>query len=202
MVESISSTSPRALTGMTLGSAVMFVFGIFWFLAGFSGGRFFPAWMRVGVPLLGVVLAIWLAVMAVRVARISRNAPPPSAEQAALGRQIGRRFGRIHAIQWGSIVAAIAVLNIVHLPNFIAPAVAVIVALHFFTLAALFQRPSYNVTGILGCAIGLGGALISSPSARLSAVGLSFGLLLWLTVADALVGISRAARAQREENRP
>ena len=58
-----------------------------------------------------------------------------------------------------------------------------IVGLHFLPLAGLFQHPSHYVTGILGCAIGVAGFLIPDPSVRLSAVGLSFGLLLWLTVA-------------------
>lgn len=97
-------------------------------------------------------------------------------------------------MQWGAIVLVIIVLNIVHRTGVIAPAIAIIVGLHFFPLARLFQRPSYYATGILGCAIGIAGFLISDAAVRLSAVGLAFGLLLWLTVSDVLVTLSKSQR--------
>ena len=183
--------NPKALSGMTTGAVIMFLFGVIWFLAGLAGGRFFPVWMRAGLPVVGLVLAAWIVMLAVRAARVARNAPPPTAEQEAIGRTIGRRFGRINGIQGGAIFLAIVALNVVHRPDFIAPAIAVIVGLHFLPLAGLFQRPSYYVTGLLGCAIGVAGFLIPDPSARLSVVGLSFGLLLWLTVAAVVASAFR-----------
>ena len=182
----IHAMNPKALTGMTIGSAIMFLFGVVWFLVGLSGGRFFPVWLRAGLPVVGLALAAWIAMLAVRAVRVSRNAPPPTAEQAAIGRQIGRRFGWINGIQGDAIFLAIVALNAAHRPDFIAPAIALIVGLHFLPLAGLFQRPSYYVTGLLGCAIGVAGLLIPDPSVRQSTVGLLFGLLLWLTVAAAV----------------
>jgi hypothetical protein len=192
--EGVGAMQSKALTGMTTGAAIMFVFGIVWLLVGLSGGRFSPALVRVGLAVVGFGLAIGIAAHAVRAGRVARNASPATTEQAAIGRQIGRRFGRINAMQWGAIVPAIVVLNLVHRTELIAPAIAIIVGLHFFPLARLFQRPSYYATGILGCAIGVAGFLISDPAVRLSAVGLSFGLLLWLTVLDVLVRLSNSPR--------
>jgi Mg2+/citrate symporter len=168
--------NPKALTGITIGSAIMFLFGVVWFLVGLSGGRFSPV-LRAGLPVVGLALAAWIAMLAVRAAHVSRNAPPPTAEQAAIGRQIGRRFGWINGIQGDAIFLAIVALNAAQRPDFIAPAIALIVGLHFLPLAGLFQRPSYYVTGLLGCAIGVAGLLIPEPSVRQSTVGLSFGLL-------------------------
>jgi len=188
--DGVDARQAKALSGMAMGAAIMFVFGVLWLLVGLSGGRFSPPPVRISLAVGGVLLAIWIAAQAVRAARIARSALPPTPEQAALDRQTGRRFGRINAFQWGAIGAAILGLNVLHRTGFIAPVIAIIVGLHFFPLARLFQRPSYYATGIVGCAIGVSGFLISEPSVRLSVAGLSFGLLLWLTVVDVLVRLS------------
>jgi hypothetical protein len=65
-MEVFTSMNPRALTGMTIGSAIMFLFGVVWFLVGFSGGRFVPVWLRAGLPVVGLALAPWIAMLAVR----------------------------------------------------------------------------------------------------------------------------------------
>lgn len=187
---------PKALTGMMIGSSIMYVFAMLWFLLGLSGGRFFPLEMKVAVAIVGLALGAAIAVLAVRAHRISRGAPAPTAEQLETGRKASRRFGLINGIQWGAVVAVIVALNVVGRPDFIAPAIAVIVGLHFLPLAGLFEQPVYYVTGILGCLIGVAGFLIPDPPARLSAVGLSFGLLLWLTVTTVLWSVCGFIRGQ------
>ena len=151
---------PKALTGMMIGSSIMYVFAMLWFLLGLSGGRFFPLEMKVAVAIVGLALGAAIAVLAVRAHRISRGAPAPTAEQLETGRKASRRFGLINGIQWGAVVAVIVALNVVGRPDFIAPAIAVIVGLHFLPLAGLFEQPVYYVTGILGCLIGVAGFLI------------------------------------------
>lgn len=178
--------NPKALTGMITGCTVMFVFAIVWFFAGLSGGRFFSVWTRAALVFVGLALGTSITVLAVRAHRISRNAPAPTPQQVEVGRKVGRRFGWISGIQWGAILVVLIVLNLVQRPDFIAPAIAVIVGLHFLPLAGLFQQPLYYITGILGCAIGIAGFLISDPPTRLSAVGLSFGWLLWITITTLL----------------
>ena len=115
------------------------------------------------------------------------SAALPSAEQAAASREKGRRFGWISAIEGSAIFLTIVFLNVAHLPQYIAPVIAIIVGLHFFPLASLFGRSVYYATGLLGCAIGITGLVISDPTLRTTFVGLSFGSLLWLTVAAVLV---------------
>ena len=180
------SLSPKEIQGRLTGGAIMFGFGIFWIAIGLSGGRFSPAWMRVGLVAAGVALATWLVALMIRFRRSHQGTPPPTPEEEALDRQAGQRFGRINGFQWGAIVAAIIVLNVIHRTGFIAPVIAIIVGIHFFPLAPLFRQPFYYATGAAGCLIGIAGFVIADVALRLSAVGISFGLLLWVTVAVVL----------------
>ena len=177
----------EAVRATTTGATVMFFFGAIWLTLGLYAGRPSPISMRVGLLLAGIVLAAGIGMMVMRLARQSPSTAIPSVEQAAVSREKGRRFGWISAIEGGAIFLIIVLLNVAHRPQYIAPLIAVIVGLHFFPLAGLFGRPVYYVTGLLGCAIGTTGLLISDPALRTSFVGLSFGSLLWLTVAAVLV---------------
>lgn len=172
---------------MTSGAMVMFFFGAIWLLLGLYGGRPSSLSLRLGLLLAGMVLAAGIGIMVMRSARHSPRAARTSAEQAAASRENGRRFGWITAIEGGAIFLTIVLLNVAHRPQYIAPVIAVIVGLHFFPLASLFGRPVYYATGLLGCAIGIVGLVISDPALRTSFVGLSFGSLLWLTVTAVLV---------------
>jgi hypothetical protein len=182
-----NSLNSKSIRGTLIGCAVMFGFGILWIVVGLSGGRFSPAGVRIGLAAAGGMLAAWISLFAIRLRGHQRAAPAPPPEQAMLARQIGRRFGRVNAVQWGAVIAAIIVLNVIHRTGFIAPAIAVIVGIHFLPLAALFRQPSYYGTGTLGCVIGVIGFLIADDAARVSFVALSFGLLLWLTTIAVLV---------------
>ena len=183
---------------MVAGCVIMFTFSILWFLIGIAGGRFSPMVVRAGIVIVGIVLLAWVLMLRRKINRLAQNALSLTAEQEELDRQLGRRFGWINGIQGGAIIASIVVLNIVRRPDFIAPVIAVIVGLHFLPLVGLFQRPLYYATGILGTTIGIAGFFIADPSTRQSLVGLSFGLLLWLTVTVMLWNVSRAVRMMQE----
>ena len=193
-----NSLNSKSIRGTLIGCAVMFGFGILWIVVGLSGGRFSPGWVRIGLAAAGGVLAAWIGLFTIGYIRGHQHAAPASPEQAILERRIGRRFGLINAVQWGAIIAAIIVLNVIHRTGFIAPAIAVIVGIHFFPLAAVFRQPSYYATGTLGCIIGVIGFLIADDAARLSVVGLSFGLLLWLTTIAVLVKGQPPKQVRRE----
>ena len=193
-----NSLNSKSIRGTLIGCAVMFGFGILWIVVGLSGGRFSPGWVRIGLAAAVGVLAAWIGLFTIRFIRGHQHAAPASPEQDMLARRIGRRFGLINAVQWGAIIAAIIVLNVIHRTGFIAPAIAVIVGIHFFPLAAVFRQPSYYATGTLGCIIGVIGFLIADDAARLSVVGLSFGLLLWLTTIAVLVKGQPPKQVRRE----
>ena len=193
-----NSLNSKSIRGTLIGCAVMFGFGILWIVVGLSGGRFSPGWVRIGLAAAAGVLAAWIGLFTIRFIRGHQHAAPASPEQDMLARRIGRRFGLINAVQWGAIIAAIIALNVIHRTGFIAPAIAVIVGIHFFPLAAVFRQPSYYATGTLGCIIGVIGFLIADDAARLSVVGFSFGLLLWLTTIAVLVKSQPPKQVRRE----
>jgi len=177
--------SLHARSGTAVGATIMFFFGAIWLFLGVFGGRPSPGWLRAGLLVAGLLLGVWIATVVRRVSHVSETAPP-TLEQTVVGRQIGRRFGWITGIEGAAIFLAVILLNAVHRPDFIPSAIALIVGLHFFPLASLFGRSVYYGTGILGCAIGGSAFFISDPSFRTSVVGLSFGLLLWLTTVNVL----------------
>ena len=181
--------NPQALLGITIGSTVMFVFGAIWLLLGFCAGRPSPGWLRAAFLIAGVSIAVWIAVTGIRARSIARSAAAPSRKEEMRDREIGRRFELITGAEGLAILVAVVGLNVAHRPNLILPVIAAIVGLHFFPLAALFGSPAYYVTGVLGCAISLAGFLTYDPALRKTVVGLSFGTLLWLTVAAILIRI-------------
>ena len=184
----------QALKGMMTGTTIMFLFGAIWLFLGLYGGRSSPEWLRMEILATGLVLAVWIGITASRARRVSHKLSPPTSEQSAAGRRIKRRFGWITIIEGSAIFLAVVVFNAAHRPDFISSAIALVVGLHFFPLASLFDRRVYYGTGILGCVIGAVGFLISDPRIRNSFVGLSFGLLLWLTVAAVLAQVLPRSR--------
>src|SRR5581483_3894188 len=122
-----------------------------------------------------------------------------TAQEQASAQVVGHRFGWITGLEVGAIVLVVVVLNMVRRPNYILTTVALIVGLHFFPLASLFNSPLYYVTAVLGCAIAVGGYVISDPKLRASVVGGAFGLLLWVTVAAGMCRVH--ARNLKPETR-
>jgi len=167
---------------MTTGATIMLGFGIAWLLIGVLVAPSSTG-LRLSLLLAGIALGVSVAIMGLRASRLPRNTVPPTAEQIAAGRAIGLRFGLIFGLETVAILLAVAVLNGIRRPDFIPCAIAGIVGLHFFPLAPLFKAPIYNVTGFLGCVIGLAGVVVPDAVLRQKVVSISFGLLLWATTA-------------------
>ncbi|MGA7560707.1 MAG: hypothetical protein WBV60_04685 [Terriglobales bacterium] len=186
----------NVLVGMTTGASIMFGFGIAWLLIGVLVAPSSTG-LRLALLLAGIALGVSVAIMGWRASRLPRGTVPPTAEQIAAGRAIGRRFGLIFGLETVAILLAVAALNGIHRPDYIPCAIAVIVGLHFFPLAPLFKAPIYNVTGFLGCVIGLAGVVVADAVFRQEVVSISFGLLLWATTAwiawKGLVGLRQIA---------
>lgn len=179
----------HVVSGVARGATIIFLFGVLWLTIGLATGRRSPLWLRGSILLAGLLLAALVARLDLRAVRLSRLAPPLTAEQQAIGKQVGRRFGWITGLEGGAIVLAVIILNVVRRPDYILSTIALIVGLHFFPLAGLFASPFYCLTGLAGCAIGVAGYFVADPRLRASVVGLSFGLLLWLTVAALILRV-------------
>jgi hypothetical protein len=170
-------------TGMTTGAAFMWGFGALWLLMGLFRGRPSPPWLRICLLAAGIVLASSVAFLARRASQTPSSHVALTAQQMAVDREIGKRFYIVFGLELAAILVAVLVLRALHFPDYISCAVALIVGVHFFPLAALFESPVYYGTGLLGCAIGLLGFFIADATMRQKAVGLSFGLVLWATAA-------------------
>jgi hypothetical protein len=183
------------LLGMTIGAAVMFGFGIVWLLIGLLRGSRSPMWLYVSLLFVGMALGSSIAALGARASGLPRVATPLTQQQIEANRRVTQHFYVIFGIEIAAIFLAITALNAVHYPDYILPGIALIVAVHFFPLAALFRAPVYYGTALVGCAIGLIGFFIADDGLRQKIVGLSFGMLLWATAAwIVLLGFSDAPR--------
>lgn len=181
----------NALLGLTTGAAVMFGFGIVWLVLGLFRGRRSPRSLRISLVVIGIALATSIVALAVRASKLPFDLVPLTAQQLAANREIARHFYLIFGVELATIFVAVIVLNLIHYPDYILSGIALIAAVHFFPLAALFKAPLYDGTALVGCAIALFGFFMADASLRQKVVGLSFGLLLWATAAwIAWVGLS------------
>ncbi len=171
------------LSGMLIGAAVMFGFGIAWLLIGLLRGRSSLLWPRLVLLFVGSVLAAALVNLDLRVTHMPRETASIAPQQAATNREIDRHFYVIFGAELAAIFLAVAVLKLLRYSDYILSGIAFIVGAHFIPLAALFKAPVYYATGILGCLIGLAGFLVPDLALRQKIVGLSFGLVLWATSA-------------------
>ncbi len=168
---------------MSTGAAVMFGFGIVWLLLGLFRGRPSPKWLRLSLVAVGIVLATSVVILAMRASKLPFDLAPLTAQQLGLNREIARHFYLVFGFELAAIFLAVVVLNLIHYPDYILSGIALIVAVHFFPLAALFKAPVYYGTALVGCAIGLIGFFMADAALRQKVVGISFGLLLWATAA-------------------
>jgi hypothetical protein len=168
---------------MTTGAAFLFGFGIIWLLIGLLSGRPSPAWLRISLLFLGIVLGASIAIMGVRASGMMASAIPLTPRQVFVQREMGRHFYMIFGVEMAAIFVAVVVLKALNFADYILSGIALIVGVHFFPVAALFHVPAYYGTALVGCAIGLIGFFVDDPGLRQKIVGISFGLLLWATAA-------------------
>ncbi|MFY9646411.1 MAG: hypothetical protein WAK29_14620 [Terriglobales bacterium] len=170
-----------ALLQMFVGAVFMFGFGLVWLIIGLLRGRSSPLWLRLSLLLAGMALAGAIGLVAWHAVSLPPSNVAASLQQEAANRQNMRQFYLIFGAELAAIFIAVVALNLLHYPDFILCAIAVIVGVHFIPLARLFQSPFYYGTALAGCAIGLAGLFVSDAKQRQQVVGLSFGILLWAT---------------------
>ncbi len=188
-----SEVTPREVVrGMAIGVILMTFFAAYWAYAGtlFLGGSAQPL-----VFVLTSLVTVACFISAFLLIRASSRLPAgtmPVTQQ--------RRLWGWFAFVFGLEIVLIALANIalpmLHHDTLVVPVIALIVGVHFLPLAALFQVPTYYVTGIamalLG-AIGLGALLLgigiggSDPYNWSRLVALGAALILWLTVLRIIV---------------
>jgi hypothetical protein len=180
--------SRPAVMGIASGIFFMAFFGALWGLmsAGFMDSVVQP----VAFVVIGLVTLVFLALV-VMLVRYARSLPATtSPEEAAAGKKIGMWFGIVFGLEALLIALTSIVLGRMQASQFIPPAIALIVGLHFLPLARLFRVTFYYITGVLLCVLALVaiialilGLPIAGPSPYnwSLVVGIGATLILWLT---------------------
>ncbi len=122
------------------------------FLTTFGAGWMTLWSMQAFGPHIASLAPIWLgalAVLAFCVIQYRKARGRDGAEQQSAARQrIKRNFRIINVMQWVAILVVINILNRSGLSAWIAPAIMLIVGLHFFPIARIFHHAPYYVTGV------------------------------------------------------
>jgi hypothetical protein len=183
--QAIRATTPSALRGRGTGIIVCAIFAALW--ANWARSTFPGTHRLYGWIAIFAVAAIsgTLLVAGVATLRQARRLPRATGNGAAAPRGIRRKFVLV-------LVGEIVALNIAayflighHMAQYLAPAVAVVVGLHFLPLAKLFRAPHFFATvtvmtlaGMLAAVAMAGG----SPATTANGIAeLACAIALWAT---------------------
>lgn len=171
--------------GRAIGALVMTAFGAIWMITGANALSI----LNWEIWLIVAIVTGLLCLVALRQLQAARRIPktPATASQAKSIQTRRRRFGIILAFEWVPILLVAFVLGRLGHPDFILPAIAVIVGLHFIPLARLFDFPLYYWTGSSFVLVAVASFAIDHLALRQAITCLGCGLALWLTTAAVLV---------------
>jgi hypothetical protein len=193
---------PRGLTrGVAIGLLLMAVFSVWWTSDTFYG------WARpaaIVATVIGVGAAIFFAVRSIQLLRISRRLPEQADAPGQMAKSRGRVFGYVFGAEGAFIGIAVGILGANGLEEFVVPTIAVIVGLHFYPMAWVFQR-SIDVwlaswTTLVGAA-GIVAVAVDRPDALLVwawvGAGVAVATLLYGTYMSRFAGqlLRRASAA-------
>jgi hypothetical protein len=99
----------------------------------------------------------------------------------------------VFVLEFAAIAVAVLVLVRLDLQSSIPSVVALIVGIHFFPLAGLFEARVYHLTGAVLCALALI-AFLLAPESRLALVGVGSAATLFATSAYMLSVGAKATR--------
>ena len=178
---------------------------------------FGTVWADIGIGGLRVTIAIWLLILAILVGAalffygmmmIRQSRSLPTRNSFHNDRNVRKWFNVIFAVEFGLIGIAAIVTNIMGHFDWFFPVMSIIVGVHFFPLAHLFQVSAYYMTGMLHCLLAIVTLLfvpleISVGGHSIDAwwvlVGFGSMLILWITSLMMLIKgrkLLRMARCQ------
>ena len=164
----MSQPTAESIRGRAIGTLFFTGFGTLWIVTGLQ------AMHRLTVPALAPVILLSLSLALSALALMRRAGLLPAIEEdPAESARVRRVFNAVNIIQWVSVATAVVVLNLLHMPFYIVPAVAIIVGLHLYPLAGAFHYPLHSVTGTVLIAWSVG-CLAMLDSARIPGAG-AFG---------------------------
>jgi len=125
---------------------------------------FGTVWANIGIGGLRVPVAIWLLILAILIGAvlffsgiimIRQSRHLPNTNKLRNAKNIDKWFNIVFAAEFGLIGIAAIVTNVIGYFDLFFPIMAIIVGVHFFPLAHLFQVRTYYVTGILLCLLAI-----------------------------------------------
>ncbi|MFF9485638.1 DUF7010 family protein [Streptomyces sp. NPDC014676] len=159
------------------GTLVLSVFGLLWAFAGASG---------TGSATDAVPVSIEVAALVVTAAAVylgHRKDAAPSPRTVSLPENWARGVGVVNGIEVLAVFAVIAGSNAAGRPELIPVGIALVVGLHFFPLARLYDQWQYRWTAGLMTAVAVVGAVLVvaglSDESVLVTVGLACAAVLW-----------------------
>jgi hypothetical protein len=157
------------------GAVIMSVFAFVW---SFGVPGFTDATLQWTALVAALVVTVLLVALAIRGRPVQRKRRMPS--------DWLRRYNRVGLVQVVAIGLTIAALIYLGQPAFIPVAVSLIVGVHFFPLALVFDQPQCVWTGVGLCVVGLIGAItfaVASDDEARALVGFGAAMALWATSA-------------------
>lgn len=171
----LESTTVEAPEGTErIGAIACWAFGIawaIWGLTGVAGGATLAV-----VAIVALALAAGAGVIALRSGGSSRPRRLPENWQ--------RRYNMLVLAQFGIIFLASLTLGRAGYPELIPAAICLIVGLHFFPLAGIFDMAPYRWTAIALCVvaiIGAGLSVVTGAAPVRAVVGFGAAAVLWAT---------------------
>lgn len=159
------------------GAVVLAVFALVWAFAAGSGIAVMPVAVAVGV--VGAVLTGVAVVLA------HRGAAGPARRTVRLPEKWNRGVGLVNALEVVAVFAVIAVANATGHAELIPPGICLVVGLHFFPLARLFDQWQYTWTAVLLAAVAVVGTAVAVAGATAETVrvvvGAGAAVVLWLS---------------------
>lgn len=138
------------------------------------------------VALLAIVaVTSLLFVGALRKFRANRAAHAAEATLPATKRAEGI-FNVVNAIQWSLVFVVSVALILLRHPEWIIPAIILIVGIHFFPLAVAFKVPRHYVTGAAMAFLAISYPFFSSGGPNSPVGCLGAGIILWTSSVVAL----------------
>lgn len=181
--------------GMTFGT----IFGLLWLSVPFQDNNLN------GIPLiLSVIFVVLLIIGCISLFRIAASTPKESEESTILYKSQWNRtrkmFRVVFSAEFVLIGLAAGILISKGLYDLVVPIIAIIVGVHFFPLAGLFEARIYNITGTVAVIAGLASLLVKTEPARQDFVGFSMGIILWLTAAYTFIHLRREMMNVKSNN--
>ena len=188
-----TQTTAWAMRSRGFGTIVCAAFAIFW--ASSSRSEWPTAFVAAGYALIALMTAA-LLLAGIALIHRSRQVPRTLDASPAPQRRTSHHFPAIFAAE---IVAMNVVAHVLvghHLQQYLIPAIAIIVGLHFYPLARLFRAPRFNVTASLMTLAGTGGVgciaggIAAAPVVAL--VGVVCAITLWGTGLTSWISTARS----------